>query len=100
MTCVYTGMYSEVHSIQYVMLRSIFSRLLTLCVGCKFLSRDDSIKETEVCMWCLYWRRKNECRVEPASRVWSVGHVDSAHLITGPCVCIVKLDNGPAAAEM
>lgn len=35
---------------------------------------------------------------EPASSVWSVGHVDSAHLITGPCVCIVKLDNGPAAA--
>lgn len=39
-----------------------------------------------------------ECWVEPASAVWTVGHVDSTHLITGPCVCIVMLDNGPAAA--
>ncbi len=38
-----------------------------------------------------------ECWVEPASGVWTVGRVDSTHLITGPCVCIVMLDNGPAA---
>lgn len=58
-----------------------------------------SITETEVCIYgvSLQETEEFECWVEPASGVWTVGHVDSTHLITGPCVCIVMLDNGPAA---
>lgn len=58
-----------------------------------------SITETEVFIYgvSLQEIEEFECWVEPASGVWTVGYVDSTHLITGPCVCIVMLDNGPAA---
>lgn len=36
------------------------------------------------------WR----CQFEAASKAWPVRHVDSVHLIIGPCVCIVMPDNG------
>lgn len=34
------------------------------------------------------------CGLEAVSRARAVRHVDSAHLITQPCVCIVMADNG------
>lgn len=36
------------------------------------------------------WR----CQFEAVSLAWAVRHVDSVHLIIGPCVCIVMPDNG------
>lgn len=36
------------------------------------------------------WR----CLLEAVSQAWAVRHVDSVHLIIGPCVCIVMSDNG------
>lgn len=36
------------------------------------------------------WR----CQHEAVSQAWAARHVDSVHLITGPCVCIVMPDNG------